>query len=152
MTYNHIKILVHSRKIQFTLGTVLLLLGCSVYVLFRSRDIHLYQWASILRLTSYIESVRGLIGDLPIPDFVRFSLPDGLYCLSYILLMNSIWHGNGVTKHFVISVIPIMAILHEIAQGVGLAKGTFDVYDILCYITPLMAYFAFQKKIISLNN
>ena len=128
-------------------GVVLLLCGCSIYLLFRSKTINIYQWCSVLGFTDTIDILRMGIMDWKVPDFIRFSLPDGLYCASYILIMDVVWPNNGKFRYFAISFIPIVAIVHELMQYIGFAKGTFDVSDLLCYILPLVIYYFVKKHL-----
>lgn len=136
-------------NIQLLWGVVMLLCGCSIYLLFRSKTINLYQWCSMLGISDIIDSMRMSIIGWEIPEFIRFSLPDGLYCASYILLMDAVWPDNGKYKKLTVSFIPIVAIIHELMQGLGLVKGTFDIIDLLCYATPLAIYCFVKKKSLS---
>lgn len=145
MQYLQLYISLSWKKTQILVGSLLLVCGCSIYLLFRSKTIHLYQWFNNLGLIDYIESIRLSVAGSQIPEFVKFSLPDGLYCASYILLMNAIWKGNDKSKSIAVSIIPFAAILHELAQGIGLIRGTFDINDLICYIAPLALYFALQR-------
>ena len=88
-----------------------------------------------------IESLRNSVQDWNISEFVKFSLPDGLYCAAYILIIDAIWHyDNGIVKNIVISLVPFVTISSEVLQCFGLVKGTFDVYDLTCYTLPPIIY------------
>ena len=78
---------------------------------------------------------------------MKFSLPDGMYCAAYILMIDAIWHNDkGIIKDFIISLIPIVAISSEIFQCFGLFKGTFDVYDLICYAVPPLIYMQLRTR------
>lgn len=127
--------------VKFATGAVLLLAGCIIYVLFRSQSIRLYVWCKALGLDGIIEQIRNSIGGLSTSDFLLYSLPDGLYSTSYILVMDSLWHGDRPLRRFSIaSAIPFVAIVHELLQGFHIVSGTFDVLDLLCYGVPLGIY------------
>ena len=126
---------------EITLGVILLACGCTIYLLFRSKSLNIYQWCMTLGLADMIDSLRYTVQDWNITEWVRFSLPDGLYCAAYILIIDAIWHNdNGFSKNIIISLVPIVTISSEMLQYVGLVKGTFDVYDLICYSLPPVIY------------
>lgn len=127
--------------VKIVTGTVFLFAGCIIYVLFRSQFIRLYVWCEALGLGCVIEKIRNGIGWLGMSDFLLYSLPDGLYCASYVLIMDGLWHGDSSLRRIVVvSAIPFVAIVHELLQGLHIVRGTFDVCDLLCYSVPLCIY------------
>ena len=119
----------------------LLVCGCLIYLLFRSRSLNIYQWCLVLGLSDLIEYARGLAKGWVISDFIRFSLPDGLYCAAYILLIDAIWHDDRrILKYYILSIVPIITISSELLQYFGIVRGTFDVVDLLCYLIPPIVY------------
>lgn len=134
----------HTNKLiasEFILGVVFLACGCAIYLLFRSKTLNIYQWCSTLGLTSLIDSLHSSVQDWNMSEFVKFSLPDGLYSAAYILIIDAIWHSeNGMSKNIVISLVPFVTISSEALQYFGLVKGTFDMYDFICYTIPPMIY------------
>ena len=129
---------------QYVIGAILLLCGCCIYLMFRSKSITLYHWAEHIGLSSLLCEWRSGVQDWELPTFVLYSLPDGLYCASYVLVMNAAWPntGNRLVKLIAVSAIPFAAIIHELLQAIGYAKGTFDVYDLLFYSVPLIIYYS----------
>ena len=126
---------------ETVLAFLFLACGCTVYLLFRSKELNIYHWCATLGLSSEIDSLRMWVQNWNIPDFVKFCLPDGLYCAAYILLIDAIWHRNkGIVKNIIISLVPLVTISSEVLQYFGLVKGTFDIYDLICYTTPPMIY------------
>lgn len=122
------------------LGMFLLLCGCLIYLLFRSETINICKWCSSLGGMN-IEQIRNNIHNYNLPDFVKYSLPDGLYCASYILIIDAIWHNEKPLNNLVVALIPLIAIANEVLQYFGMTKGTFDWYDIICYVTPLLLFY-----------
>lgn len=123
------------------LAVLFLTCGCCIYLFFRSKSLNIYQWVVILGTSDIVDSCRRYVQDCTIPDFVRFSLPDGLYCAAYILLMDAIWsEDKGFIKFVIMSLVPVITIVSEILQYVGLLRGTFDVSDLVCYTTPPLVY------------
>lgn len=134
------------KKAQMVLGFLLLACGCSIYIIFRSQDIVLNKWCQSLGIADFVEPMRMSVKDSHVPDFILYSLPDGLYCASYILLMDAAWEGKGLSRNIAVALIPSVAIMHEIAQGIGWARGTFDICDLIFYALPLALYFTWHKS------
>ena len=122
-------------------GILCLLLACAIYLLLRSESINLYRWCQATVGTAALQPLRQWAQGCSIPNFVRYSLPDGLWCAAYILIADGIWHNEKTPwRHVVATAIPVIAIAHETMQMAGIAKGTFDPIDMLCYALPLAAY------------
>ena len=101
-------------------------------------------------MSECIDSLRCAVLGWAVPDFVKYSLPDGLYCAAYILLIDAIWgRQNGIAKYVFISIIPFATIICEILQYLGIVNGTFDVCDLICYAIPILIYglIEFKKKV-----
>lgn len=123
------------------LAVSFLVCGCLIYLLFRSKSLNIYQWCSTIGLSDAIDRVRCLVQQWPIPSFVRYSLPDGLYCAAYILLIDAIWHeGQQDIKYSILTVVPVITISSEVLQYFGLVRGTFDLADLICYNVPPLMY------------
>ena len=126
---------------EIILGVVFLICGCAIYLLFRSKSLNIYQWCTALGFANVIDSLRYAVQDWNVSDFVKYSLPDGLYSAAYILMIDAIWHNeNGIIKNIIISLVPLATIINEILQYCRLAKGTFDQCDLICYSIPLLIY------------
>ena len=136
-----------SLMVQVLAGVLLLLAGIAIYLLFRSQTIVLYQWCMHLGLADVLTPLRQQVQSWTVPDFARYSLPDGMYCASYILLMDALWRNSGRVMRLCFTLlIPVCAILHELLQAASLVRGTFDVADLLCYATPLLVYLLIIHK------
>ena len=134
---------------EVCLGVFFLLCGCAIYLLFRSKTLNIFQWCSIVGLAETLDSLRYAVHEWQISDFLKFSIPDGLYCTSYILITDAIWHNdNGTAKYFIITFIPMIATGNEIMQLFNIVEGTFDFNDLICYSIPLVTYIS----IISITN
>ena len=128
-------------SVECCLGLLFLICGCTIYLLFRSKSLNIYQWCTALGLSSVIDNLREQVQNWNISEFVKFSLPDGLYCTAYILIIDAIWYKDkGIMKCVIISFVPFVTFCSEIMQYLGLVKGTFDVYDLICYTIPPLIY------------
>ena len=129
---------------EVSLGGLLLVCGCAIYLLFRSRSLNIYQWCYALGWSKVIERLRIITQGWNVSDFIRYSLPDGLYCAAYILIVDAIWYNKyGPRKYAVILLVPTIAIGSELLQALNQIRGTFDVYDLVCYALPPLVYVCF---------
>ena len=126
---------------EIILGMTFLAYGCTIYLLFRTKNLNIYQWCSAIELTDIVDNLRLIVEVWKISDFTRYSLPDGLYNAAYILIVDAIWHDdNRLIKFIIISFVPFVSISSEVLQFFGLVKGTFDTYDLMCYAIPPLLY------------
>lgn len=140
-------------RCEVALGIAILACGCAIYLLFRSKSLNIYQWCMSLGLSNTIDSIRYAVQDWCMPTWVRYSLPDGLYCAAYILIIDAIWkNDNRLIKFIIISLVPFVTISIELLQHFGLVKGTFDVYDFICYSIPPMIYLIYTYNSFKFNK
>lgn len=124
--------------IRLTIAAALLIAGGMIYVIFRSEKIILFGWLDALGLSSAVEVLRKACASLSPGRFILYSLPDGLWLTSYLLIINTIisrddkWLWLGFTL-----LLPVYAICNEVLQGLGICQGSFDPYDLVCYSVPL---------------
>lgn len=142
----------HITTAKLAAGLILLGCGCVIYLLFRSTTIALYQAACAIGLGSVIDHARMQTTHWVVPDFILFSLPDGLYCLSYVILIDALWPVEGTSKAIAASVIPAAAVIHETGQGMRMVRGTFDAMDLCCYLVPWMLYLLYYIYYINLSK
>jgi hypothetical protein len=135
------KTILKSSAAKTCLGFLLLAVGCLIYLLFRSRTLYIYVWCKFLGLSAFIDTLRYAVHDWQLSDFIRYSLPDGLYVTAYILMMDAIWHDDKrMIKYVILSIVPFITIASEILQYLGLVPGTFDAVDLICYAIPPLIY------------
>ena len=107
----------------------------------------------LLELSDIIDSLRYVVQDWNITEWVRYSLPDGLYCAAYILIIDAIWkNDNRLIKYIIISLVPLVTITSEILQYYGIVRGTFDKYDLICYTLPPMIYLIYIYNSFKFNK
>ena len=130
-----------SSKAKIFFGIMLLVIGCLIYLLFRSKTLYIYVWCKSLGMSSPIDTLRIIVNDWSVPSFIKYSLPDGLYCTSYLLIMDAIWHEEkSWLKYLILAVVPLITIDSEILQYFGYVRGTFDLVDLFCYLVPPLLY------------
>lgn len=142
-------------KKQLIFGGILTLItGGMIYILFRTSSLKMFSWYQIIGLDELTNELRKFTFQFAdkIPEWILFSLPDGLWIFSYVSLMLFIWKNSVSIKNiFWISIIPILAIGSEIGQLFGLVSGTFDFVDLLLYLFGMTLPFIFYYKSIKLN-
>lgn len=113
-------------------------IGASMYSLWRSGKLMVFDWYRVVGLYASVLELRGLLaGAKPlIPAPILYSLPDGLWVYSFTALMGFIWFNDSRRKAKSFwTLLPVsLAIGSEIGQFLKLIPGTFDWVDIFFYV------------------
>lgn len=128
----------------------MILLGGMIYILFRSNDLIMFEWFSKVNLSELFSKWRLYFAPLKnhLPNWFLFSLPDGLWVLSFGLSMNKIWKNDSQMQIWFWSMLlPFVAILSEIGQIFKLVPGTFDCIDLLFYSTAIILIIKNNKSL-----
>ena len=131
---------------QSILSFLLLGIGGSIYLLFRPKTLLMFKWVESLGLSEHIDRLRDMVSNITLNHITLYSLPDGLWLASYIIVVNTIVSKSN--KHnllFWSFLLPFIAIVFELLQIPGVIPGVFDVFDLVCYITPLIIYLIYLK-------
>ena len=115
-----------------------LLLGILIYLLFRPDNL-IYNnfFSSPIKLSIEINS--------KLINFLIYSLPNGLWSLSYSQLIFHIYKVKSLKTILLSSVMVFLGISIEILQIQGFINGTFDFYDIFSYIILYLTIILIQK-------
>ena len=123
----------------------MLLVGIMIYLLYRPQNLLAFKIVDALGLSHVIDNLRFSFSVFQLPPFVINSLPAGLWTTSYLMMMYITTKFHTRRNRLMLALpIPIMAIVLEFMQLCGWCPGTFDIYDLICYIVPL---FVFIKSI-----
>ena len=127
-------------KKEYLLSITMITIGGLIYLLYRPQNIILFKITDFLGLNPYINTVRNNL-NISLPSFVINSIPASLWTASYLLLMycNTTYYNKG-TKLMITLPLPIAAIILEFMQLFGWCPGTFDPYDLICYVIPLIIF------------
>jgi len=132
------KILYFSRKnwteLCIYLCAIALITGGIIYLLFRPNEALFFRWMRTLGFNSLISYFRqiSLSINLNLPEWVVYSLPNGLWAFAYALLITLIWaDSKSRFRYFWIASIPILVLGFEILQFAGTIPGTFCFQDII---------------------
>jgi hypothetical protein len=133
--------------LKATLGTLTIITGGLVYVIFRTKRLIMFSLFAKLRLSTSVEYLRNTYGNLPLYAWVKYNLPAALWLFSYLFIMDSIWsnHPNRALYWTFMSIIPVLAFCSEILQYHSLIPGTFDLMDLGSYICALILFFTINQ-------
>ena len=137
------------RKTLIFISIITLSIGTLIYLLFRVSTLKVFSWLNFLGIDFVNNDFRKKsINYMPkIPDWFIFSLPDGIWIFSYVLVMISIWNFTLNKKSiFWMTIIPLVAIFSEIFQIFDFIPGTFDFVDLSFYILGFILPFIIFKK------
>lgn len=123
------------------LAFAILMAGGLIYLLYRPQNMLLFHLTDNLGLNPFIDFLRERSTNFLLPSFVINSLPAGLWTASYLILMYSNTKYQKRTTRLLLSLpLPLSAIVFEFMQLYSLFPGTFDIYDLICYVIPLAIY------------
>ena len=128
-------------KKDWIIALLLILTGGMIYVLYRPESLLIFRVTDSLGITPLIDIVRSNASRVMLPSFMINSLPAGLWTASYLLMMyiTTKFHTRRVRLMLALP-LPIAAIVLEFMQLWGWCPGTFDIYDLICYIVPLFIF------------
>jgi len=121
----------------FSIACVLpIFVGGVIYLMFRSQDMLMFQWADMLGLTNALNSARVDLAPIGshLPDFVLYCVPDGAWVFACTAFFARLWPDGPIWMRVGwIGIGSVLAIGGELGQAIGFVPGTFDPLDILAY-------------------
>jgi len=88
-----------------------------------------------------IQHIRNTGTEYSVFDWVKNSLPDGLWLFSYMFLIDAIWDREKVfLYYFFLYLLPIIAIASEILQAFDIVSGVYDTLDLSCYFGAILLF------------
>ncbi len=121
--------------------------GTLIYLLFRPLHLTVFHWAQTIGMYSTVIKARALfdIGYL-MPEWVIYSLPNGLWAYSFMFFMSFIWgDAKSLSKTFFIVLVVVLTVGSEVGQLLGLVPGSFCLADMLFYTFGLFAGYLLSK-------
>ena len=115
-------------------------LGGIIYIFFRPSDHVFFEWIRGVGLNHWLNNARELSGStgLALPEWLVYSLPNGLWAFAYALLITFIWGGSKFwLKYFWMSSIPLLILGFEVLQYAMIIPGTFSMQDLVFGIAGL---------------
>lgn len=121
--------------------------GGLIYIIFRTEKLIMFRWFEYLNISQEIFALKRYCDNFTLPDWIIYSLPDGLWMYSYTGILLEIWKCSVTRQNlFWIFSIPVAAILSEFFQFFKLIPGTFDFIDLIFYLTGIMIPFYLSTK------
>ena len=131
--------------IKVMIAIITFTIGGYIYLAYRSTSLQMFEWFNNLGLHDIVSDIRRNANSNYLHDFVLYSLPDGLWIVSYILIMDVLWYGDKKMQIIWAGLLPAIGLSTEFLQITGIVNGTFDFYDILCYAVPYCIYITFKS-------
>jgi hypothetical protein len=123
-----------SNRAKGVYGTAFLalFLGGLVYVLWRPDTLPFFGWLEAVGLSEFVQWLRSYARPFypHLPEWLVFSLPNGLWAFFYALIMMHLWwYRKSWMKYFWLGSIPIVATGYEFTQYLGIIPGIFCIKD-----------------------
>ena len=123
------------------LSMLILSIGGLIYIGFRDKSLLMFTWFDYLGVSEHIDRFRNLFNSEGVFDWVKNSLPDGLWLFAYMFLVDAIWNGSRlITSYLFIYFLPFLALMSEFLQYFGLVPGVFDWIDVASYLFAILLY------------
>lgn len=131
----------------FILSFLAILVGYVIYI----------GWRDVVPSLGFIQYNQQLwhffrhnLGDnVPLPDWMMYSLPQGLWAFGLSMIVGGIWYsGPQSGGYFWLFVSCIFVVLWEVFQSLGFISGTFCWIDVMlgiCGVGVGFILFTFKK-------
>lgn len=132
---------IYYRYSTYIQASLILLVGIMIYLLYRPQNLLVFKIVDALGLSHIIDNLRLSFSVFQLPPIVINSIPAGLWTSSYLMMMyvTTKFHTRRIRLMLALP-LPITAIVLEFMQLLGWCPGTFDIYDLICYIVPLCVF------------
>ncbi len=144
-----------SNRFNIILCTAALMLGGIIYLLFRPSEVLFLKWIQTAALDNWISLIRqkSLSLNLLLPEWIVFSLPNGLWAFAYALFITGIWSGSkSWLRYSWMATIPILVLGYEILQFTKTISGTFCMQDLALGLAGLITGILVGTKTFKLKN
>lgn len=133
-----------SKAFRILLAIITLTLGGLIYYAYRAETLSMFKWAEYLGLERLIACLRDFTSNSRPSEFVVYCLPNALWSASYLLAVDALVATEDHKLVWGIS-LPTIAIILEVCQAFNIISGTFDILDLLCFLTPTIIFIAYYK-------
>ena len=128
-------------NLSLVIAFLFIICGGLIYIAFRPKSLMLFSLADTLHLSKVVDSIREIATAMQFSDFIVYSLPAGLWTASYLLIMFYLTRKCNRRTRLQLSLpLPSSAVFLEFAQYFSLCSGTFDIYDLVCYLLPITIF------------
>ncbi len=124
------------RRILFLLliSVIAISMGGMIYVLFRTSEFRFFRWAGSPGVEHRLFEWRNsyLDGSLQLPDWMVYSLPEGLWAFAYGILIAALWaRQRSRVKYLWLITVPLLPAIYELLQYLRFIPGTGCLTDLL---------------------
>jgi hypothetical protein len=122
-----------SRVARVVFGSLPMILGGGIYVIYRSESLLMFSWFDSVGLGDIVGCLRSneFLRSLALPQWTLYSFPDAAWVFTLTYFMLSLWKNEIKRSNlFWILLGPMVALLAEFGQLLSLVDGTFDVLDL----------------------
>jgi len=140
--FNKLKNNNYLRRVYYVLAFTVFLTGIVIYIFFRdTSNIILFYF---IPKSSFLGTLNIPIkNDSILSYMLLYNLPDGLWCLSALLFIRSIWFVNSKWRVIYSNLFIVIALFYEFLQISENIPGTFDPLDLV-----FICNFAFIESLI----
>jgi hypothetical protein len=107
------------------------LIGASIYLFFRTPTLLVFRWIEAIGLLDPVMILREQVAFVQLPEWLLYSLPDGLWVYATTSWMVLMW--RGARSWLWLSTGVLLAVGAELGQAVGCVPGTYQHLDMLFY-------------------
>ena len=132
-SFNYISNHFSKRKYIF-LSSLAIFAGGLIYILFRPVEPLFLNWFSAVGIENWIGTLRekSLSISSTLPQWMVYSLPNGLWAFAYTSTVIFIWTGSkSFIKYFWFLSIPVLVFGFEVLQHTGDLQGTYSLIDLI---------------------
>lgn len=132
-----------------TISFILLIIGGIIYILYRPHSLYMFVFLKKIGL-------ENILSQLAFPNngltfFCVYSLPNGLWLVSAILLFSVLWRDSTQLFLFYTISFSSISIFFELLQIWNVVPGTFDLIDLLVLLMSMSVgiffYFIWRKGV-----
>ncbi|MEN8230204.1 MAG: hypothetical protein ABFS38_18735 [Bacteroidota bacterium] len=137
------------------LSSLAVFAGGFIYILFRPTEPVFFSWFSAIGIENWLYSIREKSISISsfLPQWIVYSLTNGLWAFAYTLIVLSIWTGSkSFLKYFWFLSIPVLVFGFEVLQLTGEIQGTFCLNDIIWSAIGITTGFITTRIITSQNR
>lgn len=137
--------------ISYVVAIILIIAGGMIYLCQRSLSLAMFRWVGLSSSSKWLMTLREMTPD-QLPEWIKYSLPDGLWSCAYVIFIGAIWKLEYPKCMTVALIMPLIGILSEVLQKIGLISGVYDNIDLIMYIIGGLYGWAFIYLLNYLNK
>lgn len=125
-------------------------IGGLIYLSFRHTTLNMFKWFELMSLSNFINSIRETLHPIRtiLPNWIIYSLPDGLWVYSFSSSFLIIWQDNLNAVKYWLLIPLLLGTFAEVLQLLKILPGTSDLIDFfVCIIASILSILFVKLKI-----